>query len=262
MQFKRFLYTAIAFFVGLSLGILGAPALAGLFKLPNAYSTMFAVAIPCALIVALAVYLIFGRIYADVDEMTKAEREQMHRRWAWLKPAGLAKRSPFPINKNQVVIGRDIKCDILLLNDSISRRHAEIVRDGSGWKIRDLSSSNGTFVNGQAVTGSQLLSEGDSITLGDLTFTFAGPSVTMAPEFSESELDFSPDPEAVISLDPNSTAVHQFMPAGTGTQAMSRTQAVSGTVAMGGSPALGGTRAVSGPHSSGSGTVTTPRKPF
>lgn len=262
MQFKRILYSAIALFAGLSLGILGAPAVASFLGLPNDYRTMFTVAVPCALIVALAVYLICGRIFANVAELTKAEQQQMQRRWAWLKPVGVAKRSPFPINKSQVIIGRDIKCDILLLNDSISRRHAEIVRDGSGWSIRDLSSSNGTFVNGQAVTGSQLLKEGDSVTLGDITLTFEGPSVAMTAEIADDDISFPATPEAVVSLDPNSTAVHQFMPTGTGTQAMGQTQAVSGTVAMGGSPVLGGTRAVSGTRPVSGGTVATPRRPF
>ena len=64
MIFKRFLYTAVAFFMGLGLGILGAPALIPRFALPNTYGGVFIIAIPCALLMAIAVYLLTGRLYS------------------------------------------------------------------------------------------------------------------------------------------------------------------------------------------------------
>ena len=53
----------------------------------------------------------------------------------------------------------------------MSRRHAEIVRDGDAWFIRDLKSSNGTKVNGAGVVD-QMLQDGDEIRLGSVTFVF------------------------------------------------------------------------------------------
>lgn len=219
MIFKRLLYTAVAFFMGLALGILGSPVLIPRLALPNNIGSSFIIAFPCALIMAAAVYLLTGRLYSDINQMNNAENQQMQRRWAWLKPAGLALRSPFPINKSQVIIGRDIKCDVLLLNDSISRKHAEIVREGLGWRIRDLGSSNGTFINGQHVTDA-LLNEGDLITLGDINLTFEGPHEPLPESIAEEAINnLSPDPEAVIDFD--STEIQQYAPQqGTGTQSM------------------------------------------
>ncbi len=215
--------------MGFGLGILAAPAMIAHFGIPNTFLGILMVAVPCAIIVAAAIYLLVGRISTDMDSMVKIEQQQMQRRWAWLKPAGLALRSPHPVNKSQVVIGRDIKCDILLLNDSISRRHAEIVREGLGWRIRDLGSNNGTFVNGKNVKDA-LLNEGDSITLGDLSSTFEGPAEPMPADMTPESMNFSPDPEAVMDFD--STAVHRLNPAGTGTQAMGTPSSMQRTEVM------------------------------
>lgn len=71
-----------------------------------------------------------------------------------------------------VVIGRDPRCDIILdaeLYGSVSRRHAEIRANFNfgvcRWEICDLDSANGTFVNGQRLSGCQVLQRGDRITL-------------------------------------------------------------------------------------------------
>ena len=67
------------------------------------------------------------------------------------------------------VIGRDDAADILLDDPGISRRHSEIrvTYDGPHQviTIRDLGSTNGTFVNGDPI-GTAHLSEGDRITIG------------------------------------------------------------------------------------------------
>lgn len=76
-----------------------------------------------------------------------------------------------PIN----VIGRDEENDIIFDDPGISRRHSEIrvTTDGPHLKatVRDLGSTNGTFVNGERVS-SQRLEEGDRVTFGRTTVTF------------------------------------------------------------------------------------------
>ena len=47
-----------------------------------------------------------------------------------------------------LIVGRAPTCDLPVFDPTISRRHAEVVADGDGVRIRDLGSSNGTFVNG------------------------------------------------------------------------------------------------------------------
>ena len=65
----------------------------------------------------------------------------------------------------QLVIGRSSACQIVLGDDTVSRRHAELrFRDGR-WLLRDLDSSNGTFVNGRLVTEAEVR-RGDVIHLG------------------------------------------------------------------------------------------------
>jgi len=72
---------------------------------------------------------------------------------------------------NRVVVGRSREADIVLNDPNVSRRHAELRREESGWHVVDLGSTNGIKVNGRRVdqTG---LRPGDQITIGvtDLTF--------------------------------------------------------------------------------------------
>lgn len=61
-------------------------------------------------------------------------------------------------------LGRSPDCDIHAPGDGVSREHAELLEDRNGWSIRDLASSNGTFVNGEKIESSRL-EDGDIITL-------------------------------------------------------------------------------------------------
>lgn len=65
-----------------------------------------------------------------------------------------------------VLIGRASDCDLILEHPKVSRHHAELLRiDGVSFELRDLGSTNGTFVNGVRV-GSQMVGDGDEIRLG------------------------------------------------------------------------------------------------
>lgn len=67
-------------------------------------------------------------------------------------------------------IGRAPSCDCLLAEESVSRRHAELRREGERWLIRDLGSRNGTRVNGLRVLEEVEVRPGDRITLGEATY--------------------------------------------------------------------------------------------
>ncbi|HEY9871654.1 MAG TPA: FHA domain-containing protein, partial [Candidatus Obscuribacterales bacterium] len=72
-----------------------------------------------------------------------------------------------PLKKSEVVLGRDPgKADVVMGDAGVSRQHA-VVRTGSdGVYIKDLGSTNGTYVNGVKIEGEYKLKPGDRITLG------------------------------------------------------------------------------------------------
>ncbi|MCS6949233.1 MAG: FHA domain-containing protein [Armatimonadota bacterium] len=76
----------------------------------------------------------------------------------------------FEITGSEASIGREAGNTIQLSNDNtVSRRHARLLRQGDGWTIRDEGSSNGTWVNGVRVTEHQLR-PGDEIQIGATFF--------------------------------------------------------------------------------------------
>lgn len=81
-------------------------------------------------------------------------------------------RRDFPVNKERVVLGRQVNCDLRIPLTSVSRQHCEVVVDESSRqiKIKDLGSSNGTFHNSVRVTEATL-SAGDEVVVGPVVFT-------------------------------------------------------------------------------------------
>jgi Mg-chelatase subunit ChlD/biotin carboxyl carrier protein len=78
-----------------------------------------------------------------------------------------------PIRGASFGIGRDPRGNMVLADGKVSRNHARIIRDPSGYAIQDLRSTNGTFVNGQRIS-QQRLRSGDQIRVGDTKMVFRG----------------------------------------------------------------------------------------
>ena len=72
--------------------------------------------------------------------------------------------------KTQLTIGRDASNDVVLDTPAVSRYHAQVERVGQRYRVRDLRSSNGTFVNGVRIDGDQWLISGDAIRVGPNRF--------------------------------------------------------------------------------------------
>lgn len=84
----------------------------------------------------------------------------------------LPPHAPLPLDaKSGVVVGRSRSCDLRLPDSDASRRHAEIIAVTGGFVVRDLGSTNGTFVNDQQIEERQL-KPGDRIQIGSATLTF------------------------------------------------------------------------------------------
>jgi hypothetical protein len=69
------------------------------------------------------------------------------------------------LSGSRVVIGRSRECDIQLDDPNVSRRHAEVRREGDAWIVADLGSTNGIKINGRRVPEGELR-PGDELTLG------------------------------------------------------------------------------------------------
>ena len=71
----------------------------------------------------------------------------------------------------RTLIGRSPDCDVFLDDVTVSRRHAEVLREGESFTIRDLGSLNGTFVNRQRVESAELHDD-DEVQIGKYRMTF------------------------------------------------------------------------------------------
>ncbi len=80
---------------------------------------------------------------------------------------GLNKGSSRTLPPQGVSIGRESDNDISLLTEGVSRYHIKIELRGDSWIVRDMGSTNGTEVNGKSIPMSQVLQEGDLISVGD-----------------------------------------------------------------------------------------------
>jgi pSer/pThr/pTyr-binding forkhead associated (FHA) protein len=77
----------------------------------------------------------------------------------------------FVIDRPRTVIGRSSRCDFVVDDPNVSRRHAELQRRGGDWYVVDLDSTNGVVVNGKPVR-SAALAPGDEIALGTARLRF------------------------------------------------------------------------------------------
>jgi hypothetical protein len=78
----------------------------------------------------------------------------------------------YALNAGSVVLGRSSDADIPVEDPGVSRRHLEIVRDGTETWAVDLGSTNGSYVNGQRVEGRAELFDGSIIAMGRTRITF------------------------------------------------------------------------------------------
>jgi hypothetical protein len=123
----------------------------------------------------------------------------------------------FPLDKDEIYIGRDVSNDLVINDAEVSRRHARLTAQSGSYSLEDLGSTNGTFVNGQRVTRPHLLRPGEMVLFGenvslayeidqydpDATMIGAGPMAApppareVPPPVRETYIPPSPPPPAV-----------------------------------------------------------------
>ena len=85
--------------------------------------------------------------------------------------------SPPMVNDNTITIGRSSDCDLSIPSPVVTALHAELSWNGESWIIKDISSTNGTFVNGIQIKGQQVLQAGDHIDIASFEFLFTGDEI-------------------------------------------------------------------------------------
>ena len=78
------------------------------------------------------------------------------------------------LKQDRYELGRADTADLCFRDVAgLSRKHLAFERDGNNWVVRDLGSTNGTFVNGTQLSGSQVLKPKDRVTAGELSVVYS-----------------------------------------------------------------------------------------
>jgi pSer/pThr/pTyr-binding forkhead associated (FHA) protein len=80
--------------------------------------------------------------------------------------------SKFLLDQPVTTAGRHPESDIFLDDITVSRRHAEIVRNDNGYVVRDVGSLNGTYVNRERIEQEIRLGNGDEVQVGKFKLVF------------------------------------------------------------------------------------------
>ena len=99
-----------------------------------------------------------------------------------------------------LVVGREAACDVVVAQNEVSRRHAEIKPGEQGYVVRDMS-ANGVFVNGERVQGSHRLARSDVVRIGNEEFRFYADVLAAGPTPVVS-LPATPAPDGSAARDP------------------------------------------------------------
>lgn len=112
----------------------------------------------------------------------------------------------------RLLVGRGSECDLRLDDPSVSRRHAEILRHGESWRIRDLESAHGVAVNGVTVRQAPL-EPGDRVVLGGVELEVrgsrGGAAAAPAPK-NPAQQDADPPFDAAGSLPFRATVIRRL----------------------------------------------------
>lgn len=81
-----------------------------------------------------------------------------------------------PVRQGPMVIGRASVSDLRLAHASVSRRHAQLIRKGERYYVKDLGSQNGSYVNGSRIGAEVEVHLGDELTIGHALLKLRGPS--------------------------------------------------------------------------------------
>ena len=108
---------------------------------------------------------------------------------------GFNKGAVYPLEADETIIGRGEENGIVLNIAEVSRTHAVLIKAEEGFMIKDLGSTNGTYVDKKKVGGKYLLKPGDTIMLGDAIY------MTYQADIDPEETLIAPRPEEKEAAD-------------------------------------------------------------
>lgn len=90
----------------------------------------------------------------------------------------------FTVDKDIYVVGRGSECDLVLPERQVSREHIRILNENGRYLLHDLGSKNGTHLNGDKVSGTVPLKDGDEIQIAlAVKLVFVGTDATLPLNF-------------------------------------------------------------------------------
>ena len=130
----------------------------------------------------------------------------------WLFPS--LDGSVCPLVGERLVLGRGEECSVQLLGAELSRRHAELRRDGPLWLVEDLGSRNGTWLNGKRLAKAAAIGTGDLLRIGEWIGLVSAlpPGAATAPAYRELQPGFFAGPTLLEALEPARKAASKNLP--------------------------------------------------
>lgn len=90
--------------------------------------------------------------------------------------AGPGKGKQWQLRNERMLVGREQPADIIVDDPAASRRHAQIYKKSGRWYLKDLDSTNGTYLDGPLRGTERILWDGDVFRIGDWELTFSDPA--------------------------------------------------------------------------------------
>ena len=119
-------------------------------------------------LLALALFAFLGYVLWTLWRDMKQQDEVLTSRRLPPIQLTLTGSSPRQFSTPEVVIGRDPACELILDDPTVSNRHARLSYHHGQWWLEDLQSTNGTFLNGDAVLTPLVVTGGDVVRCGQV----------------------------------------------------------------------------------------------
>ncbi len=149
--------------------------------------------------------IIMAQVHLKVIDVVEEEEDDNRTRIRMALPkfvlrgvSGAYFGKTFPL-RGATVLGRHSECHVCINADGISRKHAQITVEADGLTVKDLGSSNGTYVNGDKIEEAHL-NVGDEVKLDTLRFLIQTPGMPEPASKEASQKNTSPHGNAASSV--------------------------------------------------------------